>query len=80
MNPSHDSDADVGTNPYRALKSGFPNTDGIRSSRNKSNCALPPTDRPASLFNGTIASAATCQVTATYESPGFIVAAVGKAN
>src|SRR4029450_453371 len=60
----------------QSLKSGFPNTDGISSSRNKSNCALAPMDRPASLLRGTIASAATCQLTATYDSPGFIVAAV----
>ena len=33
-------------------------------------------ERPASLLSGTIASAATCQLTATYDSPGFIVAAV----
>ena len=32
--------------------------------------------RPASLLSGTIASAAICQVTATYDSPGFIVALV----
>src|SRR5262249_48004986 len=61
---------------YLSLKSGFPNTDGMRSWRNKSNCALPPTDRPASLFSGTIASTATCQLTATYENPGFMVATV----
>jgi len=48
---------------YRSLKSGFPNIDGMRPSRNKSNCALAPTVCPASLFRGTIASAATCQVT-----------------
>lgn len=64
------------TGCYRSLKSGFPNTDGMRSSRNKSNCALAPTVRPASLFRGTIASTATCHVTSTYESPGFIVATV----
>ena len=51
---------------YLSLKRGFPNNDGMRSCRNKSNCARTPTDRPASLFNGTIASAATCQLTATY--------------
>src|SRR5215472_15142821 len=64
------------TTGHLSLKSGFPNKDGINSSRNKSNCALAPTDRPASLFNGTTASAATCQLTATYENPGFIVATV----
>src|SRR5262245_62645481 len=53
------------TTGHLSLKSGFPNKDGINSSRNKSNCTLAPTDRPASLFNGTTASAATCQLTAT---------------
>src|SRR5262249_39496321 len=43
------------TTGHLSLKSGFPNKDGINSSRNKSNCALAPTDRPASLFNGTTA-------------------------
>src|SRR5215813_7533762 len=52
--------------PFRnqSPRSGFPNTDGISSSRNKSSCALTPTERPASLLSGTIASAATCQLTA----------------
>src|SRR5262245_10807399 len=58
------------------LKSGFPNSDGISSSRNKSSCALAPIERPASLLSGTIASAANCQLTATYDNPGFIVATV----
>lgn len=49
---------------YR-VSSGLPNSDGIRSSRNNSTCALPPTARPASLFIGTIASTAICQVPET---------------
>src|SRR5215467_13710109 len=58
------------------LRSGFPNSDGISSSRNSSSCALAPIERPASLLTGTIASAATCQLTATYDKPGFMVATV----
>src|SRR5262249_1223460 len=58
------------------LRSVFPNSDGISSSRNNSSCALAPIERPASLLSGTIASAATCQLTATYDRPGFIVAVV----
>src|SRR5262245_17569864 len=58
------------------LRSGFPNSDGISSSRNSSSCALAPIERPASLLSGTIASAATCQLTATYDKPGFMVAMV----
>jgi hypothetical protein len=42
----------------------------------KSSCALAPIERPASLLSGTIASAANCQLTATYDKPGFIVAKV----
>jgi hypothetical protein len=56
--------------------SGLPNTAGMRSSRNRNRCALTPIVRPPSLLSGMIASAATCQVSATYASPGFIVAAV----
>jgi hypothetical protein len=48
----------------------------MRSSRNKSNCARAPILPLPSVFRGTIASAASCQVSATYDSPGFIVAAV----
>src|SRR5262249_31538198 len=62
--------------PNQSPRSGFPNTDGMRSCKNKSSCALTPMERPASLLSGTIASAATCQLTATYDRPGFIVAAV----
>src|SRR6516165_2006675 len=62
--------------PDQRLKSGFPNSDGISSSRNNSSCALAPIERPASLLSGTIASAATCQLTATYDKPGFMVATV----
>jgi hypothetical protein len=58
------------------LRRGFPNSDGISSSRNKSSCALTPIERLASPLSGTIASAATCQLTATYDRPGFIVAVV----
>src|SRR5262249_8592 len=61
---------------YLSLKSGFPNSDGINSSRNKSSCALAPIECPALLLSGTIASAANCQLTATYDRPGFIVATV----
>ena len=56
--------------------SGFPNTAGIRSSRNRNKCARTPIPRPPSLLSGTTASAATCQASATYANPGFIVAAV----
>ena len=55
-------------------KSGFPKRDGISLSRNKSSsCALAPTELPASVLSGTIASTATCQLTATYDSPGLVV-------
>ena len=60
----------------QGLNSGFPKTAGIKSSRNNRSCARAPTERPAAPLSGMIASAATCQVTATYERPGFIVAKV----
>ena len=61
--------------PHR-LRSGFPNTAGKRSSRNRKRCARMPIVRPPSLLIGTMASAATCHAPATYANPGFIVAAV----
>lgn len=50
---------------YQWLNNGLPNSEGARSSRKKSNCALPPISCPDALLSGTIASTATCQVTAT---------------
>jgi hypothetical protein len=55
---------------YR-LKIGRSNSAGIRSSRKNSNWTLAPKLRPASRFSGTMASAATCHVSATYDSPGL---------
>ena len=49
---------------------------GMRSSRKKSSCARNPAALPASLFSGTITSAANCHATATYAKPGFMIAAV----
>src|SRR5439155_10547497 len=51
--------------PHR-LRSGLPKRDGMRSSRNKSSWALAPMPCPPSLLSGTITSAASCQVFATY--------------
>ena len=56
--------------------SGFPNTAGIRSSRNRNKCARTPTLRPPSVLAGMIASAASCQLSDTYANPGLMVAAV----
>jgi hypothetical protein len=53
--------------PHR-LKSGFPNTAGKRSSRNRKRCARKPIVRPPSLLIGTMASAATCHAPATYDN------------
>src|SRR5271157_160041 len=52
---------------HDVIKSGLPKTEGRRSSRNRSSCALAPMVRPPSLLSGTIASTDACQVTATYD-------------
>src|SRR5215468_5937933 len=59
-----------------ASNSGFPNTAGMSASRNRNKCTRTPIVRPPSLLSGMIASAATCQVSATYANPGFTVTAV----
>ena len=46
------------------LSRGLPNTDGARSSRNRSNCALTPTPCPDAALSGSTASTANCQVVA----------------
>jgi hypothetical protein len=48
-----------------SVRSGLPNTDGIRSSRKSSNWVRKPGPFPPAWFIGTITSAATCHVTAT---------------
>jgi len=50
---------------FYLLNSGFPNSEGARSSRKRSNWVLPPTPCPDALLSGTIASTANCQATAT---------------
>ena len=70
----------LGSHAAHRLSSGFPNTAGMRSSRNRNRCARMPIVRPPSLLSGMIASAATCQVSATYANPGFIVSAVFSAR
>jgi hypothetical protein len=46
------------------LSRGLPNTDGARSSRNRSNRALTPTPCPDAALSGSTASTANCQVVA----------------
>ena len=67
----------IRSSPYHyRLSKGFPKSDGAKSSRKRSSCVRIPNVRPASLFSGTMTSAETCQTSATYASPGFIVAIV----